>query len=121
MDTVSSPESALGRASRLFYERLPPEAQPREGNRELAVALFWGDTLIDLIRLPGLPAVRIGAGRENDFHVFAPSLGASFRLITSDEHGTSISIPEDSDSFSMSIATPLGRSTSSFGTGFNSA
>jgi TonB family protein len=66
-----------------LQDPLPPEAQPTATEKVLQVALFWGDQMMGVEHYRDGVTVKVGEGKVNDFHLFAPELGKSFPLAVS--------------------------------------
>jgi hypothetical protein len=90
---VSRVEPAFGTAARLFNERVPADDAPRPRDCELAVALVWGDTLIDLKPFPARRDVHVGPGPGVDFVVFAPAVRAELALIKQADRSATLAVP----------------------------
>ncbi len=67
---------------RLLNEEFPQEEAPSESERQLEIALLWGDTLIEVRTFAAGAAVRIGPGKENDFQLYGEAIGESFELVS---------------------------------------
>ncbi|HUB08962.1 MAG TPA: TonB family protein [Myxococcales bacterium] len=82
LSTFQGTTLALGpNANRLLNEEMSPEEAPTESDRELEVALLWGDTLIEVRTFPAAQAVKVGPAPTNDFAMYASALGESFELV----------------------------------------
>jgi TonB family protein len=66
-----------------LQEPLPPEALPAPGAKVLQVAMLWGDQMLEVQHFKDGVPVTIGEGKNNFFHVFAPSVGDRYTLAVS--------------------------------------
>jgi TonB family protein len=87
--------SAGGAEAILLSDPLPPELAPTEHCKVLQVALFWGETLINVRHFGDRSAVRIGEGEENVFQVFSPSVGESMVLARPNGPTIRLQVPAD--------------------------
>ena len=82
LSTFQGTTLALGpNGNRLLNEEFSTEEAPTESDKELEVALLWGDTLIEVRTFPAGQAVKVGPAATNDFAMYAPALGESFELV----------------------------------------
>ncbi len=74
---------ALGpNGNRMLNEEFSEDERPVENDRQLEVALLWGDTVIDVRSFPVGQPVKIGPGDQSDVRVYSEALGEGFELVT---------------------------------------
>ncbi len=74
---------ALGpNGNRMLNEEFSEDERPVENDRQLEVALLWGDTVIDVRSFPVGQPVKIGPGDQSDVRVYSEALGEGFELAT---------------------------------------
>ncbi|WP_370459028.1 TonB family protein [Aggregicoccus sp. 17bor-14] len=76
-----------------LQDPLPADAQPTAAEKVLQVALFWGDQMMGVEHYRDDVQVKVGEGKLNDFHVFAPELGKSFPLAISRADKLELRVP----------------------------
>jgi len=91
--TVQPPAARRSARPPHLQDPLPAEAQPTRAEKVLQVALFWGDQLMGVEHFRDGVTVKVGEGKVNDFHLFAPELGKSFPLAVSHADTLELRVP----------------------------
>ncbi len=90
--------ATVGRAARLFNEELPPEETPAPDDKQLEVALLWGDTIINVAHFDEEgKQVLVGSGHSNHFQVYSASVGESFPLAATNGNTCTLTIPGEAE------------------------
>ncbi|MFN7134633.1 MAG: hypothetical protein ACK4N5_21315, partial [Myxococcales bacterium] len=84
---------AAGNVARLFNEELPPEETPAADNKQLEVAMLWGDTIINVRHFSEGEQVTVGASKANHFHVFSSAVGETFPLVSTTQADATVLVP----------------------------
>ena len=77
----------------LFSTAQPRDLQPTSEEHVLQVAMLWGDTLLDVQHFAEGVSVSVGAGEENCFQVFHPSVRRRCLLAVARDSKLSACIP----------------------------
>jgi hypothetical protein len=84
MSSLQGSSPALGpNGNRMLTETWASDREPTESDRELEIAVFWGDTQIDHQAFQVGRAVAIGSGDGCDVPLYGDEVWEGFQLVTS--------------------------------------